>query len=79
MISGAPGRAYMPELVFFRTSTAGFSDSRGLTNVFSMSSNFAVAHGAVPTLLAELGSSVVRVDASSLEAYQLLPHAMHSN
>jgi hypothetical protein len=39
----------------------------------------AVAHGAVPTLLAELGVSIDSIDTSSLDAYQELPQAIHSN
>lgn len=53
-------------LVFLKTS---LSDSRGLTSFFSTFSNLAVAHGAVPTFFAELGESIVRVDASSRDAY----------
>ncbi|MFS8003508.1 hypothetical protein Hanom_Chr13g01214801 [Helianthus anomalus] len=48
---------------FLRASMAG-ARSRGLTNFFSTSSNLAVAHGAVPTVLAELGPSIVSDDAS---------------
>lgn len=66
-------------LVFLKTSMAALSGSRGLTSFFSTSSNLAVAHGAVPTALEVFGASIVSMEASSLEAYQEWPHAMHSN
>lgn len=62
-------------LVFLSTSLAA---SRGLTSDFSTASNLAVAHGAAPTLFV-LGASMVRVDASSRDAYHECPHAIHSN
>ena len=67
-------------VVFFDASLAPSSAPRGLTKVFSIPSNLAVANGAVPaTVLPELGPSMVSVAASSLEAYQELPQEMHSN
>lgn len=66
-------------VVFFRASFDPFSALRGLTNFFSISSNLAVANGAVPTVLPEFGPSMVNDAASSLEAYQLLPQATHSS
>ena len=48
---------------------ADSSASRGL-NSFSTSPDLAVASGAVPTLLVDLGASMVSIDATSREAYQ---------
>lgn len=62
------------------------SDPRGLTNFSGISGlvvvadpGFAMVDRPVPTPLPEPDGSIVSEDASSLEAYQELPQAIHSN
>lgn len=66
-------------VLFLKASSGGLVDSRGLASCFSTLSNLVVAHGAVPTLLVELGPSIVSIDTASLDAYQECPQAMHSS
>lgn len=68
--------------LLWRASANGLSGwwSRGLVSCFSMTSNLAVAHGAVPTLPPALvGVSTVRVVMASLDENHECPQALHSS